>query len=404
MDIYLVGGAVRDVLLGRTAKDRDYVVVGATAEDLTRLKAEGYRPVGKDFPVFLHPETHEEYALARVERKVGAGHCGFVCQTSERVTLEEDLSRRDLTINAIAQAADGRIIDPFQGAKDLAAGILRHVSPAFSEDPLRVLRVARFAARYNFTVAEETLALMQAMVAADTLETLSVERIWAETVKALQGPYPSQYITILRDCGALARAFPEIDRLFGVPQPAIHHPEIDTGVHTLLTLTRAAALSEDPVVRFSALVHDVGKGVTPAEEWPQHVDHEEAGVTIIEAMAQRLRIPKSYRDMARLVSRHHLRCHRALELRAGSILKVLEALGALQHPDRLETFLLACTADAQGRLGCEDTPYPQAEVYRKALAAAREVTAQPLVERGHAGPKLGLLMQSARIHAIKHVL
>lgn len=404
MKTYLVGGAVRDRLLGREAKDRDYVIVGATAADVAWLEQAGYRRVGKDFPVFLHPQTHEEYALARVERKVAAGHRGFVCDASPQVTLDEDLSRRDLTINAIAQDAEGRIIDPFNGVQDLADGVLRHVSPAFAEDPLRILRVARFAAQYGFTVAEATLALMRSMVEADTLETLSAERVWAETCKALASPRPSRYLTVLRQCGALARVLPEVDRLFGVPQPAVHHPEIDTGVHTLMTLDRAAALSEDPRVRFAALVHDVGKGVTPAEAWPRHEGHEEAGVPLIMAMAERLRIPNAFRDLACAVSRYHLHCHRASEMRAGSVLKVLEALSALKQPERLELFLMACMADAQGRLGRETEPYPQADRYRRALAAARAVSAQPFLEKGHAGAKLGVLLQSARIHAIKHVL
>lgn len=404
MNIYLVGGAVRDTLLGRPAQDRDYVIVGATADDVQQLQAEGYRPVGKDFPVLLHPETHAEYALARVERKVGAGHCGFVCEATSTVTLEEDLSRRDLTINAIAQAADGTLIDPFHGARDLQAGILRHVSPAFAEDPLRILRVARFAARYAFTVAPETLALMRDMVAADTLETLSMERVWAETLKALQTPQPVRYFTVLRDCGALVRVFPELDRLFGIPQPAAHHPEIDTGVHVLLALERATALSDDPVVRFSALVHDLGKGVTPETDWPQHHGHEEAGVALVDQLADRLKIPNAFRELGRLVSQYHLQCHRVQELRAGSVLKVLEALGALKRPERLESFLLACQADAQGRLGREATPYPQAAVFRAALAAARAVEVTPLIDKGYTGPKLGQLLRAARIRAIKRTL
>ncbi|WP_018234259.1 multifunctional CCA addition/repair protein [Thioalkalivibrio thiocyanodenitrificans] len=401
MDIYLVGGAVRDSLLGKEVRDRDYVIVGATAEDVARLESEGYAPVGKDFPVFLHPKTKEEYALARRERKVAPGHTGFAVEASPEITLEEDLSRRDLTINAMAQASDGSLIDPFNGAKDLKAGILRHVSDAFREDPLRVLRVARFAARYDFQVAWDTFELMRDMVSEGLLESLSTERVWAETQKALGEPSPQRYFEILRITGALKRLFPEVACLFGVPQPVEHHPEKDSGVHTLMVLKQAAALSDDPVVRFCALVHDLGKGVTPEAELPKHQGHEEAGVALIEQMSERLRIPTAYRQLGRLVSQHHLRAHRAFELRAGSVLKVLEALDALKRPERLETFLLACEADARGRLGREDHPYPQAEVFRVALSAAKSVDAKPLAAQGYGGAKLGELLRAGRIRAIK---
>ncbi|MFQ5545752.1 MAG: multifunctional CCA addition/repair protein, partial [Acidiferrobacterales bacterium] len=326
MKIYLVGGAVRDKLLGLEIKDRDYVVVGATPEDMV---ARGFKPVGADFPVFLHPDTKEEHALARTERKSGHGYKGFIVYSAPDVTLEDDLRRRDLTINAMAEAEDGEVIDPFGGANDLRAGVLRHVSPAFSEDPVRILRVARFAARYaqrGFKIAPDTYDLMQEIVASGEIDQLVPERVWAETERALSEDQPHHYFQVLRDCGALKRLVPEVDALFGIPQPEKYHPEIDTGVHTMMVLQQATRLSTHPQVRFASVMHDVGKSKTPKEEWPSHVGHEERGVTMIKALCKRLRVPNDYRDLAVLVARYHVNCHRAIQLRASTILKILEGV------------------------------------------------------------------------------
>ena len=404
MDIYLVGGAVRDKLLGVPVKERDWVVVGATPEDMVRL---GYRPVGKDFPVFLHPETHEEYALARTERKTAPGYKGFAVHASPEVTLEEDLKRRDLTINAMAEAADGTLIDPFNGREDLAQGLLKHVSKAFVEDPVRILRVARFAARFakwGFKVAHGTHALMKQMVAAGEVDHLVPERVWTETEKALGEDRPRRFFEVLHRCGALAVVFPELDRLFGIPQPAHHHPEIDTGEHSLMVLDQAVRLSPDPRVRFAALVHDLGKGTTPATELPQHIGHEQRSVELIEALCHRLRIPNDYRDLAVKVARYHSHCHRALELRAGTLLDTLTGLDAFRRPAVLEDFLIACEADSRGRghdgQGTGDRPYPQAEVFRTAFAAARAVDARALVGQGLEGAALGERLRELRCNAI----
>jgi len=400
MEIYLVGGAVRDGLLGREPRERDYVVVGATPEQMT---AQGYRLVGKDFPVFLHPDTHEEYALARTERKTAPGYHGFTVHAAPDVTLEQDLVRRDLTINAIAQDADGRLIDPFDGQRDLANKVLRHVSPAFSEDPVRILRVARFAARFahlGFTVATETNALMRDMVAAGEVDALVAERVWAETEKALGEQTPARYFEVLRDCGALARLFPEIECLFGVPQPEKHHPEIDTGVHTLMVLEQAARLSPDTSVRFAALVHDLGKGTTPKEQWPRHIAHEERGVPLVEALCERLRVPKTYRELAVAVTRYHLHYHRAAELRPETLLKLLNAVDALRRPERFELFILACEADSRGRTGFEDAHFEQPGILRQARAAAAAVTAKALTEQGLRGAALGRELERQRVRAI----
>lgn len=378
MQVYLVGGAVRDGLLGLPVRERDWVVVGGTRAELLRL---GYREVGNDFPVFLHPETHEEYALARLERKTGPGYRGFDVQFGPEVTLEEDLARRDLTINAIAQAADGALVDPYGGRADLEARILRHVSAAFIEDPVRVLRVARFAARFvplGFRVAAETLELMRTIVARQELDALVPERVWQETEKALRAPRPGEFFSVLRSCGALASIFPEIDALFGVPQPPQWHPEIDTGVHTLMVLEQAVVLDADPDVRFAALVHDLGKGTTPPVEWPKHHGHEERSVALIEALAARLRVPGNYRELAVIVARYHGIVHRALELRPGTILEFLEGSDAFRRPARFAKALLACEADARGRTGFESRAYPQ----RALLSAARDAAAavKPLSE------------------------
>ena len=400
MELYLVGGAVRDSLLGRPVTERDWVVVGATPDDLL---TRGFRPVGKDFPVFLHPETHEEYALARTERKTAPGYHGFSVYAAPDVTLEEDLLRRDLTINAMARDRDGWLIDPYHGARDLEQRWLRHVSPAFAEDPVRILRVARFSTRYaplGFRVAPETLDLMRTMVASGEVDHLVAERAWAETVRALSEPQPTPFIETLRECGALARIFPELDRLFGVPQPAAHHPEIDTGQHTLLALAQAVRLNADIVTRFAVLVHDLGKGTTPAEEWPRHIGHEERGADQVRALCQRLRVPNMYRELGALTARYHTHCHRALELRPKTLLNTVQGLDALRKPQRFAQFLIACEADARGRLGLEDRNYAQATLMRQVHAAAASVQARLLVERGLTGLALAEALRQQRLAAI----
>jgi tRNA nucleotidyltransferase (CCA-adding enzyme) len=397
---YLVGGAVRDRLLGLPVTDRDYVVVGATPDDLL---AAGFKQVGADFPVFLHPDTGEEYALARTERKTAPGYHGFAVSFSPDVTLEQDLQRRDLTINAMAQAPDGTLIDPYGGQADLAARRLRHVSPAFAEDPVRILRVARFAARFarlGFRVADETRALMQQMVAAGEVDALVPERVWQEFERALREPDPQCFITVLRDCGALARLLPELDRLFGVPQPPEPHPEIDTGVHTLLVLEQAARLGTDPQMRFAALLHDLGKGTTPPEQWPHHHGHEARSVELVRGLCARLKVPTAYRELALAVARDHGNAHRALELRAGTLLDIIERTDALRRPQRFAQFLLACEADHRGRTGFENRPYPQATRLQRAFEAARGVDVRPLVERGLTGEAMRSALRQARTRAI----
>ena len=401
MKIYQVGGAVRDKLLGRPVTDRDWVVVGTAPKD---LEDRGYIRVGKDFPVFLHPQTHEEYALARTERKIAPGYKGFVFHTSPEVTLEEDLRRRDLTINAMAEDPEGHLIDPFGGQRDLESGILRHVSPAFSEDPVRILRVARFAARFGFQVATETLSLMQQMVRSGEVDALVPERIWAEFEKALGEARPRRFFEVLRECAALGAIFPELERLFGVPQPAQYHPEIDTGLHILLVLEQAARLSQDTRVRFAALVHDLGKGLTPKEQWPHHPGHEQLGLTLIEGLCERYRIPNDYRELARLVARYHGHCHRVQELRSSTLLKTLKALDAFRRPERFAQFLAACEADARGRTGFEESPYPQAALFQNALEAANRVNTRELIERGFSGAALGQELERSRLQAIAQLL
>ncbi len=399
----MVGGAVRDKLLGLTPKERDWVVVGATVEDMT---ARGYRLVGKDFPVFLHPENHEEYALARTERKTAPGYHGFSVHAAPDVTLEQDLLRRDLTVNAIAETPDGRLIDPFGGQRDLRDRILRHVSPAFVEDPVRILRVARFAARFiplGFRIAGETMQLMREMVEAGEIDALVAERVWAETGRALSTDNPAHYFEVLRDCGALARLLPEIDRLFGVPQPEKHHPEIDTGVHTMLVLTQAARLSPDPEVRFAALVHDLGKGTTPKEEWPRHIAHETRGVPLVKALCKRLRIPNHFRDLALLVTEFHLHYHRAAELRPETLLKLLRRTDALRRPERFEQFILACEADSRGRWGFEDAHFEQPGILRRVRDAAAAVDSRELCEQGLEGKALGEALKVRQLKAIRAV-
>lgn len=397
MKIYTVGGAVRDRLLNRPVEDRDFVVVGATPEE---LEARGYKPVGRDFPVFLHPETHEEYALARTERKTGPGYKGFSFYASPDVTLEQDLARRDVTVNAMAEDENGRLIDPFDGRGDLDRRLLRHVSPAFVEDPLRVMRVARFAARLDFQVADETLELMQTISASGELETLTAERVWQELERALSEPYPRRFLEVLRASNALAALLPEIDRLFGVPQPAEHHPEIDTGVHTLLVLDQAVKLSDEPVVRFAALMHDVGKGTTPKEEWPQHIGHEKRGVEMIQELCDRLKVPNHFRELAVIVAREHGRAHRSMEMRPGTILNLLESVDAFRRPERFEQFLLACEADSKGRTGLEKRTYPQADLLRLARQAAAGVDAAVLVKQGLQGPEIAEALRDLRAQTI----
>jgi len=400
MEIYRVGGAVRDELLGLPVSDHDWVVTGATPE---QMLADGYRQVGKDFPVFLHPQTKEEYALARTERKTAPGYHGFDVDAAPEVTLEQDLARRDLTINAMARDGAEQLIDPYGGQVDLEQRLLRHVSPAFVEDPLRILRVARFAARFyglGFRVADETQVLMRQMVQAGEAETLVAERVWVECQRALCEDYPGQFFTVLRDCGALAVIFPELDRLFGVPQPAEHHPEIDTGVHSLMVLDQAVRLGSDAQLRFAALVHDLGKGETPESEWPRHIAHEQRSACLIEQLCRRLRVPKDYRELAVLVARFHTHCHRAFDLKPATLLKMLESVDAFRRPQRFELFLLACEADARGRLNFENIAYDQAEYIRQAWELAAAVTTAPLLEQGLQGQALAEQLRQLRITEI----
>ncbi len=373
IQVYAVGGAVRDRLLGRPVQDHDYVVVGATPEEMTAL---GFQPVGKDFPVFLHPETHDEYALARTERKTARGYKGFTVHAAPDVSLEEDLKRRDLTINAMAETEDGRIIDPYGGLADLESRLLRHVSDAFGEDPVRILRVARFAARFaDFSVAPDTLALMRRMVADGEVDALVPERVWQELARGLMEANPSRMFRVLRDCGALARLLPEIDRLFGIPQPPEHHPEVDTGDHIMQVVDEAARHGLSLPVRWAALLHDLGKGTTPSEHWPSHHGHEGRGIALVRSVCERLRAPAECRDLALLVARDHGNVHRALELRPATVVELLERVDAFRRPERFEEFLAACAADFHGREGYRQRPYPQADRLRGALAAARAVQA-----------------------------
>lgn len=401
MQVYLVGGAVRDRLLGRSVKERDWVVVGARPEDLER---QGYVPVGREFPVFLHPRTHEEYALARLERKVAPGYRGFVTQFSPDVTLEEDLRRRDLTINAMAESATGEIIDPYGGRRDLEARLLRHVSEAFIEDPVRVLRVARFAARYaqlGFRVAEETVALMRRMAESGELSALVPERVWQETGRALEETRPEVFFETLRGCGALRHIFPEVDALFGVPQPPKWHPEIDTGVHAMLALRWAARSGLPSIARFAVLTHDLGKALTSPERWPSHHGHEEGGVPAIEALCARLKVPNEYRDLALLTARYHTLVHRAQDLRPVTALKLLEATDAFRRPERFDELLSACEADARGRAGLEAQPYPQGRYLRRVRAAAAAVSLSAEERQGLAGAAIGEKLREKRLAAIQ---
>ncbi|WP_300085938.1 multifunctional CCA addition/repair protein [uncultured Nitrosomonas sp.] len=372
MKIYRVGGSVRDELLGLPVKDQDYVVVGASPEEMVQL---GYRPVGKDFPVFLHPETHEQYALARTERKVARGYKGFEVYAAPGVTLQEDLARRDLTINAMARDESGQIVDPFGGIADLQEGILRHIGPAFVEDPVRVLRVARFAARFGFQVAPETMALMKEIVHTGETDALVPERVWQEIAHGLMEQHPSRMFHILRECGALTRILPELDALFGVPQPTHAHPEIDTGVHVMMVIDYAASQHFPLEVRFAALTHDLGKGTTSPDEWPRHVGHEARSVELVMGLCERIRVPRESRDLALLVARFHGDVHRALELRPDTIADMLQATDAYRKKARFNDFLQACASDFHGRPGFADQPYPQAEHLAGALEAANSVDA-----------------------------
>lgn len=398
--VFLVGGAVRDELLGLPVGERDWVVVGGTPEELLR---EGYRQVGASFPVFLHPQTSEEYALARTERKQGHGYHGFTVDFHPGVKLEEDLERRDLTVNAMARDDQGRLVDPFGGRRDISDRVLRHVSPAFREDPLRVLRVARFAARFaplGFTVHPSTVALMREISDSGELAHLVPERAWTEIAKAMAAPRPAVFIEVLRTCGALGVLLPEVDRLFGIPQPEQHHPEIDTGIHVGLAMDLAAREGWGPEVVFALLLHDLGKGVTPRDQWPAHIGHEQKGVPLVRAVCERFRAPTSYRKLAVRVAGLHLRCHRLLEMRPATVMRLIEAADLLRNPQDLDDFLHACEADARGRAGFEHRPYPQAQRLRDALAAVQSVQARDLDMSGLEGKQVGEKLRRARIAAI----
>ncbi|MDB5752071.1 MAG: cca [Ramlibacter sp.] len=406
MQTYMVGGAVRDALLGRPVHDHDWVVVGATPEAMIGA---GYLPVGKDFPVFLHPQTREEHALARTERKTAPGYRGFVVHAEPTVTLEEDLGRRDLTINAIAQATDGRLVDPYGGQADLKAKVLRHVTQAFREDPVRILRVARFAARFaDFEVAAETLDLMRAMVAQGEADHLVPERVWQELARGLMEQRPSRMFQVLRGCGALARILPEVDRLWGVPQRAEYHPEVDTGVHLMLVLDMSARLQASLAVRFACLGHDLGKGTTPPEVLPRHIGHEQRSARLLQTVCNRLRVPNDCRELADVVAREHGNIHRSGEAGAGALVRLLERCDAFRKPERFDQVLLACECDARGRLGLQERPYPQRKRLRATLAAARQVStaavAADAAARGLQGDKIGEEIHRARVAAVAQLL
>ena len=401
MQIFLVGGAVRDKLLNIDVHDQDWVVVGTTPEVLI---SKGFSAVGKDFPVFLHPETKQEYALARTERKTGAGYKGFDCYFSPDVTIEDDLLRRDLTINAMALDDEGKLIDPYGGQTDLNNRVLRHVSSAFTEDPLRVLRVARFAAKFHhlgFSVADETQDLMKQIVASQELEHLTAERIWQEWHKSLSTQDPQVFLSVLRDCGALKVILPELDCLFGVPQPEKWHPEVDTGIHNLMVAKQAAILTPSTKVRFAAQMHDLGKGVTPKNEWPSHKMHCHTGQSIIKQLCDRLRVPNDYRELALIVCKQHSNVHRAEELRAETLLKVLNSFDVWRKPERLDEVLIACMADSQGRTGYENIEYPQKAIFEQAYQAALSVKAQDIIKDGYQGADIRLEMDKRKVEAIK---
>ena len=402
MNVYSVGGAVRDRLLGLAVNDHDWVVVGATPG---QMRAAGYTQVGHDFPVFLHPQTKDEYALARTERKSGPGYRGFEVHADASVTLEEDLARRDLTINAIAQRDDGTLIDPYHGQRDLQAGVLRHVSPAFAEDPVRILRLARFAARWpHFTVAPETTALCTQMVAAGEADALVAERVWQELSRGLMEVQPSRLFEVLQGCGALARVLPEVNRLWGVPQPEQHHPEIDTGVHLMMVLDTAARLAAPLPVRWACLVHDLGKGSTPMGEWPRHIAHEARSARLAEQLAERLRVPGDCRELGAVVAREHGNIHRSESLDAAATLRLFERCDALRRPERFDEALLACECDARGRLGLQEAPYPQRQrlvaALRAVLAVDAHAAAEAALAGGAKGPAIGEAVRRARVAAL----
>ncbi len=402
MRVYLVGGAVRDHLLGHPYHEKDYVVVGATPE---QLLAQGYQPVGKDFPVFLHPQTKEEYALARTERKSGHGYHGFEFYTDTSVSLEEDLIRRDLTINAMAMDEDGNVYDPYKGQQDLTDRILRHVSNAFVEDPLRVLRIARFAARYKalgFTVAPETLALMQQLAESGELQALTPERVWKETSRALMENHADEYFEVLRACGALKVLFPELDALYGIPQRPEYHPEIDCGIHTMMSLQQACKANYSLDVRFAVLVHDLGKALTPTEELPRHIMHEERGVKPVTEVCDRLKVPTNTKQLALAVCKEHLKCHQALNLKPGTLWRLLQRLDVLRRPERVEAYVQACECDSRGRLGLEDREYPQSQYVLDAMEVVRGIKAQDLPP-DISGPDIGEMLIQRRIQAIEEL-
>jgi len=405
MKTFLVGGAVRDSLLNYPVKEKDWVVIGETPESMVK---QGFQPVGKDFPVFLHPQTKDEYALARTERKTAPGYKGFTVHASPEITLEEDLIRRDLTINAMAIDDQGNLFDPYHGQKDLKNKIFRHVSPAFSEDPVRILRIARFAARYShlgFTLADETLALMKLMVSHGETDHLVAERVWAELVKALSETTPSAFFYTLKQCNALQSVFPEIDQLFGVPQPEKHHPEIDTGIHSLLSLDQACLLSPKPEVRLAALLHDLGKAVTDKNKWPSHHDHEKKGLPILEQLCQRLRIPKPFKSLAIQVMTYHTHCHRCFELKATTLTDMLSSLGAFKPSNStIKDFVLACEADSKGRTGLERAPYPQSSYILGAVEAACKIDTSAAINSDLKGPQIGDAIRKLRITAIKNYI
>ena len=401
LKIYCVGGAVRDQLLGLVVQDHDWVVVGGTPEDMV---ARGYKPVGKDFPVFLHPDTHEEYALARTERKISRGYKGFDVYAAPEVTLEQDLSRRDFTINAIALAADGSLIDPYNGVADLRAGILRHVSPAFSEDPVRILRAARFAARFGFAIAPDTLLLMRDMVSSGEVDALVAERVWQELARGLMEDAPSRFFTTLRACDALAKILPEANALFGVPQPPKYHPEIDCGIHTMMVIDDAARHGYALEVRFAALTHDLGKATTPKDILPRHIGHEMRSVALVKNLSQRLRVPSECRDLALLTARYHGDIHRAQELRAETVIKLFQSADAWRRPERFNHLMQACAADARGRTGHENDAYPQAEYLLHLLDIARSVDAGEIAKQCADDHMISAAIQQARISAIEKFL
>lgn len=402
MQTYIVGGAVRDELLGYPIKDKDYVVVGSTPEQMV---AAGFRPVGKDFPVFLHPKTHAEYALARTERKTAKGYKGFVVHASPEITLEQDLARRDLTVNAIAKNEAGELVDPFRGIDDIKSKTLRHVSDAFVEDPVRILRIARFSARLaDFNIAPETLSLMQQMVDAGEVDALVAERVWQELAKGLMEKKPARMFEVLRSCGALKRIIPELDKLWGVPQPPQHHPEVDTGVHVMMVLDYAAQQAFSLPVRFAALMHDLGKGTTPKELLPRHIGHEERGVHLVKEVCKRLRVPNECKELAVMVAKFHGKLYQSLDMRPSTLLEFLIQLDAIRQPERFNGFLQACEADSRGRTGLENCPTPAADLMRKVLDAAFSIDAGAIASKQSDVEKIKTAIFEARVEAIKRVL